>query len=292
MDYAERRMRAEIREIPDGEYAFEDWIENDGVVADQRYRIACTVVVGEDRIIFDYNGSSPQARGPCNCTYGVTASATFNAMLNLTDRTIPRNSGCYRPIELIVPPGTVVNVEHPGPSVGGNSEIHERIVDVLFGCLSQAVPRRVAAATGASSCNFLFGGVHPRTGEYYANYHIEGCGWGGKDTGDGNHIQCPINGNWRNTPVEVFETRYPWLTECYRLAEGSGGHGRHRGGFGSVRVLEARAPEITVSSFMDRHESQAWGLFGGQAGAPGALRREALTFDGEFTSAGFVELRP
>ena len=117
MDYAERRMRAEIAEIPDGEYAFEDWIENDGVVADRRYRIHCTAVVRGERIIFDYNGSSPQAQGPCNCTYGVTASATYNAMLNLTDRTIPRNSGCYRPIELIVPPGTVVNVEHPGPSV-------------------------------------------------------------------------------------------------------------------------------------------------------------------------------
>ena len=271
MDYAERRMRAEIREIPNGEYAFEDWIENDGVVPDTRYRIHCTAVVRDDQIIFDYNGSSPQAQGPCNCTYGVTASATYNAMLNLTDRTIPRNSGCYRPLELIVPPGTVVNVEHPGPSVGGNSEIHERIVDVLFGCLAQALPQRVAAATGASASNFLFGGVHPRTGEYYANYHFEGCGWGGKAASDGNDIQCPINGNCRNTPVEVFETRYPWLTHSYRIATGSGGHGRHRGGSGSRRVIEARAPQITVSSFMDRHEVGAWGLFGGQPGAHGAL---------------------
>ena len=164
--------------------------------------------------------------GPCNCTYGVTASATFNAMLNITDQTIPRNSGCYRPIQLIVPPGTVVNVKHPGPSVGGNSEIHERIVDVLFGCLSGAVPRRVAAATGASSCNFLFGGIHPNTDQYYANYHIDGCGWGGKATGDGNHTQCPINGNCRNTPVEVFETRYPLADEKVS----------HRRGFGRART--------------------------------------------------------
>ena len=211
MDYSEARMRAEIRDIPNGEYQFDDWIENDGVVPDKRYRINCTAIVDDENILFDYTDSSPQARGPCNCTYGVTASATFNAMLNITDQTIPRNSGCYRPIQLIVPPGTVVNVKHPGPSVGGNSEIHERIVDVLFGCLSGAVPERVAAATGASSCNFLFGGIHPNTGQYYANYHIDGCGWGGKATGDGNHTQCPINGNCRNTPVEVFETRYPWI---------------------------------------------------------------------------------
>ena len=211
-------MRAEIRELPNGEYQFEDWIENDGVDPNARYRIHCLVTVRDDEIFFDYSGSSLQAKGPCNCTYGVTASATFNAMLNLTDRTIPRNSGCYRPIRVIAPSGSVLNVAHPGPSVGGNSEIHERIVDVLFGALSSAVPDRVAASAGGSSCNFLFGGKHPMTGEFYANYHIEGSGWGATLNGDGNHTQCPINGNCRNTPVEVFETRYPWIVEEYSLA--------------------------------------------------------------------------
>ena len=272
MDYAETRMRREIAELPDGAYEFEDWIENDGVTPDRRYRIFCTVTIRGEEILFDYNGSSPQARGPCNCTYGVTASATFNAMLNITDESIPRNSGCYRPIRLVAPEGSLVNVKHPGPSVGGNSEVHERIVDVLFGCLSQAVPDRVAASTGGSSCNFLFGGFDPDRGQYYANYHIEGCGWGAKTNGDGNPVQCPINGNCRNTPVEVFETRYPWLTETYRLVAGSGGPGRHRGGEGSIRIFTALAPEITVSSFMDRHETRAWGLFGGEEGQSGELR--------------------
>ena len=272
MEYSEARMRAEIGELPNGEYSYEDWVENDGVTPDKRYRIRCTVIVRDDEIIFDYTGSSPQARGPCNCTYGVTASATFNAMLNITDQTIPRNSGCYRPIRTIVPPGSVVNVKHPGPSVGGNSEIHERIVDVLFGCLAQAMPEQVAAASGASASNFLFGGLHPDTGQFYANYHFDGCGWGAKATSDGNHTQCPINGNCRNTPVEVFETRYPWLNHTYRIVEDSGGHGRQRGGCGSERVLEVLAPEITVSSFMDRHETGAWGLFGGREGASGAIR--------------------
>jgi N-methylhydantoinase B len=271
MEYAEQRMRAEIRELPNGEYQFEDWIENDGVDPNARYRIHCLITVRDDEIFFDYSGSSPQAKGPCNCTYGVTASATFNAMLNLTDRTIPRNSGCYRPIRVIAPSGSVLNVAHPGPSVGGNSEIHERIVDVLFGALSSAVPDRVAASAGGSSCNFLFGGKHPMTGEFYANYHIEGSGWGATLNGDGNHTQCPINGNCRNTPVEVFETRYPWIVEEYSLAPDSGGHGRTRGGYGCIRVLRLEAPEITVSSFMDRHTTKAWGLFGGESGKSGSL---------------------
>ena len=176
MDYLETRMRAEIRQLPNGEYSFEDWIENDDVVSDKQYRVNCTVIVRDEEIIFDYTGCSPQARDPCNCTYGVTASATFNAMLNITDQTVPRNSGRYRPIQLIVPHGSVVNVEYPGPSIGSNSEIHERIVDVLFGCLAQAVLDRGATATGASASNFIFGGIHPDTGQYYANYHFEGCG--------------------------------------------------------------------------------------------------------------------
>ncbi|MCZ6681388.1 MAG: hydantoinase B/oxoprolinase family protein, partial [Candidatus Poribacteria bacterium] len=110
------------------------------------------------------------------------------------------------------------------------------------------------------------------TGQYYANYHIDGCGWGGKVNSDGNDTQCPINGNCRNTPVEVFETRYPWLTKTYRVEAHSGGHGRHRGGAGSLRIIQALAPEITVSSFMDRHETRAWGLFGGEEGASGMIR--------------------
>jgi N-methylhydantoinase B/oxoprolinase/acetone carboxylase alpha subunit len=286
MNYAEQRMRAEISELPKGEYQFEDWVENDGVDPTTRYRIHCLVTVRGDDILFDYSGSSPQAQGPCNCTYGVTASATYNAMLNLTDRTIPRNSGCYRPIKIIVPAGSVLNVTHPGPSVGGNSEIHERIVDVLFGALSAAVPNRVSAASGGSSCNFLFGGRHPQTDAYYANYHIEGSGWGATVGGDGNHTQCPINGNCRNTPVEVFETRYPWLVEQYGLAPESGGHGRTRGGHGCVRVLRVEAPEITVSSFMDRHATRAWGLFGGGEGKSGAIR---VMRAGETQWRSFVE---
>ncbi len=272
LDYSERRMRAEIREIPNGEYSFEDWVENDGVVLNKKYRIKCTIVVKDDEMIFDYTGSSPQARGPVNCTYGVTASATYNALLNITNSTIPRNSGCYRPVKMIIPPGTIVNVAEPAPSVGGNSEIHERIVDVLFGAFSMAVPKRIAAASGGSSLNFLFGGVHPQTQKYYTCYSLDGCGWGGKAESDGNHCQCPINGNCRNNPVEVFETYYPWLVKQYGLVPRSAGHGRHRGGCGVMKIMEVRAPEITISSFMDRHETGAWGLFGGTAGEPGALR--------------------
>jgi N-methylhydantoinase B len=269
LDYSEARMRAEIAAIPDGCYAWEDAIENDGVVPDKSYWIRLRIYVDGDEMIFDFCESDDQAVGPCNMTFGVTASAVYNAVLHLTDPDIPRNAGCYRPIRILTRPGTVMNVQPPGPEVGGNSEIHCRVVDVIFAALAEAMPERVAAAAGGTACNFLFGGNHPDTGEYYANYHLEGCGWGGSGRADGNNTLCVINGNCRNTPVEVFEVRYPWRVHSLRLVRDSGGAGRHRGGLGSERVLEVVAPEITISEFADRTETRPWGLFGGEPGLPG-----------------------
>ncbi|MHB9092136.1 MAG: hydantoinase B/oxoprolinase family protein, partial [Chloroflexota bacterium] len=175
-------------------------------------------------------------------------------------------SGCYRPIRLVTKPGTLVNVVHPGPSVGGNTETHPHLQNVVVAALAQAIPDRVAAAEGASACNFLFGGVHPDTGTYYTNYHIDGSGWGGTPRYDGNNVLCPENGNCRNTPVEVLESKYPFLTLEFSLRPDSGGAGKHRGGLASRRVLRVLAPEITVSALLDRTKTHAWGLFGGLEG--------------------------
>ena len=270
LDYSERRMRQEIAQIPDGQYTFEDFIEDDGVVPDRRYRMFVRVTVDGDEIIFDFRESDGQAKGPCNMTMGVTLSAAYNAVLHLTDPAIPRNAGCYRPIKVMTKPGTVMNVMAPAPEVGGNSEIQQRVVDMIFGALAGALPERVPASSGASSVNFLFGGVHPRTGEFYTNYHLEGSGWGGRSAADGNSVLCAINGNCRNTPVEVFETRYPWLTRRLALVPDSAGPGRRRGGLASERVLELVAPEIVISQFADRTRTDPWGLFGGRPGARAA----------------------
>jgi N-methylhydantoinase B/oxoprolinase/acetone carboxylase alpha subunit len=266
LDYSETRMRNAISRIPDGEYRAQDRIEDDGVVAGKSYWIRARVVVDGDMVICDFRDSDDQAVGPCNMTFGVTLSAAYNAMLHLTSADIPRNAGCYRPIRVLTRPGTVTNVAFPGPSVGGNSEIHSRVVDVLFGAMASALPDRVPACSGATSCNFLFGGVSPRTGEYYTNYHLEGSGWGALPDSDGNSVLCAVAGNCRNTPVEVFETRYPWRVVSLRMVADSGGAGRHRGGLASERILEVTAPEVTVSEFADRTHTDPWGLAGGLPG--------------------------
>jgi N-methylhydantoinase B len=273
MDYSERWMRAEISAIPNGTYRFTDYMEDDGVVAEPvEFKVAVTV--DDDRLIVDWTGSSPQVRGPINATYGVTSGAVYNAVFHVTDSRIPKNSGAYRPIHIIAPPGTVANVVYPGPSVGGNTETHPKLVDMVTGALAPVMRDKVAAAEGASACNFLFGGFHPKTGDYFANYHLEGCGWGAKSYDDGNDCTIVVNGNCRNTPIEIFETRFPLHTVEYSLIADSGGAGRKRGGLGTRRIMRiGDGAEVTVSALFDRTkpEFRAWGLEGGHPGGNGAI---------------------
>lgn len=273
MDYSERWMRTEIRAIPDGRYPFTARMEDDGVV-ERPVTFHVEVTVDGDRLIVDWTGTDPQVRGPINATYGVTAGATYNAIFHLTDQSIPKNSGVYRPISIIAPPGSAVNVVYPGPSVGGNTETHPKLADMVIAALAQALPGRVAAAEGGTACNFLFGGFHPRTGDYYANYHLEGGGWGAKDYDDGNDAIIVKNGNCRNTPVEIFETRYPLRTIEYSLIPDSGGPGRMRGGLGTRRILRVEpSTEVTVNALFDRTKPGfgAWGLAGGGTGGRAAI---------------------
>jgi N-methylhydantoinase B len=268
---AERRMRAEISAIPDGTYTFDDAIEDDGIT-DHEYPIHLTLTVEGGEVIADFTGSAPQAVGPVNAIYAVTASAVYNAFLHLTDATIPRNEGCYRPFTIVAPPKTIVNCSFPAPVAGGNTETSPRITDMVFGALQQAIPDRVAASCGGTSSPFLFGGVDPRTGEPYAHFHFEGVGWGGRRGMDGNNMVVTINGNCRNTPVEVFETRYPaFRIDSYRLVPDSGGPGEFRGGLGGERIFVVTVPEVTVSALLNRMKTEPWGVVGGHVGAVGGL---------------------
>lgn len=268
--YSERRMRAELEAIPDGIYSFIDHIESDGIDAERTYDIRVEVHKNGGDIVVDYTGSSPQAAGPINATLGVATSAAYNAILHMTDSSIPRNSGCFRPIRIVAPGGTIVNVDFPAPEVGGNTETHPRIVGAILGAMAEAVPNRVMAAEGATHCNFVFGGMDAESGEYFACYDLEGVGWGGRAFADGNDAVDSINGNCRITPVEVYETRFPWRIEKLAFNQDSGGAGEFRGGVGYSKQMLCLNEQITVSQMTDRHQFAPWGLNGGQPGGLGA----------------------
>jgi N-methylhydantoinase B/oxoprolinase/acetone carboxylase alpha subunit len=171
---------------------------------------------------------------------------------------------------VIAPGGTVVNVDYPGAEVGGNTETHPRIALTVIGAFSQAIPEKVMACEGGTHINFVFGGYHEEYDEYFACYDLESVGWGARPYADGNNMCDSINGNCRSTPVEVFETRFPWLIEAFALKQDSGGAGAFRGGLGAEKTMRCLAELITVSQMTDRHRIAPWGLFGGKEGGLGA----------------------
>jgi N-methylhydantoinase B len=265
-DYSEAWIRRDISALADGRYSGEDCQEDDGF-ADRPYFLRADLSVDGDRMVVDWSRSDAQAQGVINGTYVVCASATYSGVFQVIGGDAPINAGAVRPIDIIAPPGTVVNARHPGACVGGQTELQPRIIELIQGrILSQIVPERTSAASGGTSGNFLFGGVHPANGGYYTHYHFEGMGWGGRAHTDGNSAQNVPHGNCRNTPVEVFETRYPWFHHEYRLNSDTGGPGRTRGGLGITRVLELEADEIIVSALCDRSKVAPWGVFGGHDG--------------------------
>jgi N-methylhydantoinase B len=269
MDYSERRMRAEITQFPDGKYSFEDVIEDDGIEP-KSYTVAVDVYVQGDEVVADFSRSSPQAKGPINATLGVTTGATYNGILHITDSTIPKNSGCFRPIRVVAPPALVTNVDYPGPLVAGNTETHPRLACIVIGAMSACVPQRVLASESCTGTNFVFGWTHPDYDEYFACYDLMSGGWGGRHGEDGNDCVIAINGNCRFNPTEVFETRFPLRVEDCELVPDSGGAGQFRGGLGYRRTILVTRVPITGSQCSDRHQVHPWALFGGKPGGCGA----------------------
>ena len=236
-------------------------------------------------MVADYSRSSPMARGPVNATLGVATGAVYNGMLHVTDPTIPKNSGCFRPIRVVSPPGRVTNVDYPFPLVAGNTETHPRLANIVIGAMSACAPERAMASESCTGTNFVFGGNHPDYDEYFACYDIMSGGWGGRFGEDGNDCVIAINGNCRFNPTEVFEARFPFRVEECAMVTDSGGAGQWRGGLGYTRTLLATSVTITGSQCSDRHEVKPWALFGGAAGRQwrhaGPERRQRGLADGQ-----------
>ncbi len=268
-DVSEVMMRQAIARMPDGAYAAEGIIEDDGVLPDTSYRFAAEVNVRGDEIVVDYTGSDPQSAGAINQSFGTTASATYATIFHMIPDDIPWNHGAYRPIAIVAPPGTVVNVNYPGSCVGGNSDTYPNTMDVLFAAFSQMSDRSQACDGGTSGLLGIYG-TNIDTGEPFVLLHIEGMGCGGRIDADGNDAMVTKNGNCLNSPCEVIEVRYPVRIEEYSVIPESTGPGAHRGGFGVRRIWRCLAP-ITISAHVNRTWFRPWGLKGGEPAGNAAL---------------------
>jgi N-methylhydantoinase B len=277
IDYSARLMRHTIASIPDGVYEAEDALDDDGV-EDRPVTIAVRVSVKGERATVDFNGSSPQVIGAINAVEAITVSAVSYVFRCLVGSEVPASAGLMEPIQVIAPRGTVVNANPPASVAGGNVETSQRIVDVLFKALSQALPDRIPAASQGTMNNLTIGGIDTRSGQghEFSYYETVAGGMGARPSLDGMSGVHTHMTNSLNTPAEALEYAYPLRVREYRLRRGSGGEGKQRGGDGVVREIETIVP-ARMSLLADRRKRGPYGLYGGAEGARGVNKVNGQT---------------
>ncbi|MBA3513658.1 MAG: hydantoinase B/oxoprolinase family protein [Pyrinomonadaceae bacterium] len=265
--YSGRLMRHAIELIPDGTYQAEDWLDDDGI-SEAKIPIRVRIAVDGNRALVDFGGSAQQVAGAINAVEAITVSAVSYVFRCLIGGDVPASAGLMEPIEVIAPAGTVVNAVHPASVAGGNVETSQRIVDVLFKALAQALPDRIPAASQGTMNNLTIGGIDPRTGREFSYYETVAGGMGARANHDGMSAVHTHMTNSLNTPVEALEYSYPLRIREYNIRRHSGGNGRRRGGDGVVREIEALAP-ARMSILADRRKHAPYGQNGGEEGTVG-----------------------
>jgi N-methylhydantoinase B len=289
---AERLTRAQIETIPDGAYAFEDWLDDDGVDIGQRVKIAVTVRVAGSGMTFDFTGTDPQVRGPFNSVPASTMSAVYYAVRAIADASIPNNGGCFRAVDAVLPEGTVVNPRPPAP-VSCRTATIKRIADTILGALVRALPGRLPAANSGTLLVMAFGGRDPETGRTFVASELAAGGMGARPGKDGLDVIETDVSNCMNIPVESVEMNFPLRIPRLSLWADSGGAGRRRGGLGLEKVFEATTTDVTISHRGERFASTPWGLEGGAPGVSAhafIVRRDGTRED--LPSKKMIVLRP
>jgi N-methylhydantoinase B len=258
--YAERRTRAALAELPDGSHVAEDVLEDDAHGGPSNLALRVEATIRGDALVLDFTGTDPQVEGNLNCPLSVTKSAAFFAVRVLTDPDAPPSAGAYRPIEVIAPPGCLLNAEPPAAVAAGNVETSSRVADLVISALGGARP---VPAQGQGTMNNL-----TLAGEGFTYYETLGGGQGACPDADGPSAIHVAMSNTLNTPVEALESEFPLRVRELSLRRGSGGAGRHRGGEGIVREIEALAP-MRFSLITERRRHPPKGLEGGKDGTPG-----------------------
>ena len=275
IDYAESLTRAAIRMIPDGRYAFTDYLDNDGQ-SDESVPICATVDVAGDSLTVDFAGTAAAVAGNLNAVPAIVDSAVAYCLrcvsLALLDADLPMNEGAFAPLTVRIPPGSLLDPLPPHAVAAGNVETSQRVVDVVFGALAQALPDLIPAAGQGTMNNLTFGGSYPAewpsSSAQFAYYETIGGGTGAGPAANGASGVHVHMSNTRNTPVEALEYTFPIRVEAYSLRRGSGGRGLHHGGDGMERDIRFLAP-ATVTITAERRRRGPYGLAGGEAGAAG-----------------------
>lgn len=286
---SEALSRAAVRELPDGVYEGEDWIDGDGVV-DQQIPVRVKVTVEGESITFDFTGTSPQRSGPINCAFGALVSSVKTVFKALVDPQAPSNEGWFRPIRVICPPGTVFSATLPAPT-GWYYEGSAQASELVWRALARLAPHRFSAGSYMSLCASYVCGRDPETGEMFVHIEPHDGGWGATDVRDGTSaLIATTDGDTYNYSIELLEAKFPLRTRRYALnvADGAGA-GRYRGGFGVVREYEILADDAFTYASLGRSIERPWGLDGGRPGTVNYLEVES---DGQVWRRARVPHKP
>ncbi len=261
LDHGERLSRARLAELPKGTWEAEDWADDDGIDRETMLKLKVKVTITDDEFIVDWSGSQPATRGPMNLPIGCTLGVTALAFKGITSPDTPANSGNYRPLKVIAPPGEIMHAIPPSPTFTIWASL--LAPEVILKALAQGMPDRIPACSGGDVFSVVGVGTHPETGEMWLQGGNEAVGFGAFAGSDGEdaimHLSEP---GCRNTPIEVVETKAPWIIESYHMRQDSGGPGKYRGGVGVRRTYRYLSPATTLT-LVKKTKSAPWGMAGG-----------------------------
>jgi N-methylhydantoinase B len=286
LDYSEKAMRDLIATIPDGDYSFVDYLDDDGY-GRRDLAIRLGLAISGNNAMLDFRQSDDQTEGGVNAVPPVVEAACYYVFLSLLAEEYPINQGCFRPLRVLTRPGSLLDPHFPAAVAAGNVETSQRLVDVVLGALARALPDAIPAASQGTMNNLACGGKNPRTGQDFTYYETMGGGMGGGPAGPGLSGVHTHMTNTRNTPVEVLEQDYPVRVIRYALRKGSGGAGKSPGGLGIVREFKFLT-DVTVSLLTERRRHGPYGLHRGQPGAKG--ENALITAQGEQPLPGKINL--
>ncbi len=273
IDYSERLARAAICELPDGEWSFEDWIDDDGIDRGEPIRLLCTIRKTGDRISVDWEGSSPQVKGAINSTLSFTKSHSYAAINSILPVDIPCNEGVFRVIDVTAPEGSITNMVLPG-ACAARGLTGFRMGDCLFGALAKMVPDRVCASSDGGNTGISIGGYdEARKPFVFVDF---ACGaWGGRPWADGLQGNANMFANMASQSCEIIEAEYPLEVLAYELVPDKAGVGKYRGGAPYRREYRFGEREGILQVRSDRHTIRPYGLYGGRAGQASKNRLDA-----------------
>jgi N-methylhydantoinase B len=271
LDYGERMTLEELKKLPAGVYEAEDVVETDGLGGGP-FRIKVKVTIAPDRLTADFTGTSGPAIGPINCSRTGLVTGVRCVFKAITNPEIPANGGCFRLLDVVCPPGTLISAQAPAPV----SLYYEPLIaamDVMWKALAPVLPDRLPAGHQRAVNATFVAGLHPDTGELFVLGEPLVGGWGATQSRDGDGGQfCCANGETYNVPTELFESRYGLKVEQYAFHNDDGGAGERRGGKGVVLDYRVTADEVFVTYATSRSRVPPWGLKGGQPGSLNSLK--------------------